>query len=120
MASTDRAVIVWTAETMRLPCPLCHASKGARCRTASGGRATAPHRGRLVPVLVCPACDSVTADPTNVRHGYCPTCHDWTAPGRHGAAQDTLFQDSEPICEECGSDLACEGFCLCTDCLASS
>jgi acetyl-CoA carboxylase beta subunit len=81
----------WDPLAMARTCPYCHARPGIRCRTSSGKRASAPHEGRLGPILECPRCGLVTyGDELNVREGYCPQCQDWTAPGRGRAAQDVL------------------------------
>lgn len=83
---------VWTKEATALRCPHCLASVGARCRTYDGRVTKAPHVGRLVPSFTCPACGTVTTEPTNVANSYCATCHEWTGPEGQPlqAAQDVL------------------------------
>ena len=36
------------------------------------------YRPTVVPVFVCPRCGAVSANPTDIREGYCGRCHDWT------------------------------------------
>ena len=31
-------------------------------------------------VIICPVCESVSANPNDIREGYCGRCHDWTTP----------------------------------------
>lgn len=80
----------WTAAATRFACTRCGASRGARCRTATGKRAGQPHMARLVDRFACPVCGTEDTDPVNVVHGYCSVCRSWTGDGRHLAAQDTL------------------------------
>jgi lipopolysaccharide biosynthesis regulator YciM len=71
-------------------CARCNASPGARCRTESGTRATAPHVIRLVPRYRCERCGTVDDDPTNVAAGYCRSCREWTGSKPPTAGQDAL------------------------------
>lgn len=80
----------WTPAATRFACTRCGASRGARCRTASGRQAGQPHAARVVDRFLCPVCGHEDPDPVNVVHGYCSVCRDWTADGQHLAAQDAL------------------------------
>lgn len=31
-------------------------------------------------VIICPRCHSVSANPDDIREGFCGRCHDWTTP----------------------------------------
>ena len=36
---------------------------------------------KVRPVFTCPRCQAVSANPNDIREGYCGRCHDWTRDG---------------------------------------
>lgn len=63
-------------------------------------------------LYLCHACGYAAIEQQHTDE--CPSC------GATGLHLVSAKYDSEPICEECGNDLACDEFSLCSDCLEVS
>lgn len=44
-----------------------------------------------LPTITCPRCEAVSANPNDIREGYCGRCHDWT--GTPAAVDDEAAGD---------------------------
>ena len=66
--------MTWARADVALPCPLCGARTGARCRTSTGKRTTGPHLARQAPRYLCLSCGAIESNPHNVAAGFCAAC----------------------------------------------